>query len=63
MPKQRKKKNLQNPPKRIPLGIKLVQNKEGVGFVPHIGVKSIPKSDVIATKENHVLGLPLTVST
>ena len=35
----------------------------GTRFIPHIGVKSIPKGDAVATKANHVFGLPLIVST
>ena len=54
---------LQNPPKRIPRGIKLVQNKVDAGFIPHVGVKLIPKGDATAIKANRILGLSLTIST
>ena len=32
-------------------------------FIPHVGVKLNPKGDRAAIEANHVLGLPLTVST
>ena len=42
---------------------KSIQNKEGVGFIPHTDVKSIPKGDAEVTEENRILGLPVTIST
>ena len=34
-----------------------------MGFIPHVGVKPNLKGDATAIEANHVLGLPLTVST
>ena len=57
------KKNSSKTTQKDPLGHQVSQNKEGVGFIPHVSVKPIPKGDAVATEENHVLGFPLTLYT
>ena len=39
------------------------KTKKDAGFIPLVGEKLNTKGDVVATKENHILGLSLTIST
>ena len=41
----------------------MIQNQEKEGFIPLVDLKPNRKGDAAVTKVNHVLGLPLTVST
>ena len=52
-----------NPPRNVLRHQSQFKTKEGVGFIPHVGVKPIPKGNAATTGANHVLSLLLTIST